>query len=461
METTNQSFIDMHYYLKQKGIKNNAFFLILYDKGLAGINPADPTLSTDMKTRIFRECCCNYWFYLRNVVRVPVQGGTEGSGVRYKLHRGNLAMNFLFVMNYNQFVELPRQHFKTTSACCRYLWVNNFGSSNSEIMFIHKDHAGSKANLKTVKNLRDALPSYLQMSSVTTSDGKKLKVPNTIETMQHPLNKNKITTFASARSKDYANNLGRGCTMPLQYYDEFAFMPYNQYVYAAAMPAYSTAAKNAAMNNAPYGILVTTTPGDLLTDHGQFAFQVRNNATPWNEMYYDLSYDQLEELRKSNTRSPFFLVSYTYQQLGSGEEYFRQMVVDLLQDWPSIRREVLLEWARAASNCPFKQEDLDIIKQLCKDPIRTILFGRAKQYQFLVYEDIDLRYPPIVGVDVAGALYQDSSAITVVDSRTTKVSATLNCNFIPSDDLADVVYSLVTNYMNNAIVNCERNGVPY
>lgn len=369
-------------------------------------------------------------------------------------------MNFLFVLNYNMFVELPRQHFKTVSSLCRYLWVYLFGSTNSEIMFIHKDHPGSKNNLKTLKTIRDALPTYLQMSAVTRADGKKLKVPNTVETMQHPINRNKITTFASARSKDYANNLGRGCTMPLQYYDEFAFMLYNNIVYAAAMPAYSTASKNAKANNAPYGILITTTPGDLLTDQGTFAYQVRNASTPWNELYYDLSYQQLEELRMSNTNSAFFLISYTYQQLGSGEDYFREMVIELLRDWPAIRREVMLEWSKVATNCPFKQEDLDIIKQFCKEPIKTILLGRCSQYQLNVYEDIDPRYrcPPIMGVDVAGALYQDSSAITIIDSRTTRTSATLNCNYIPSDDLADVVYTIVSKYMPTCIVNVERNG---
>jgi hypothetical protein len=461
METTNQSFIDMHYFLKQKGIKNNAFFLVLYDRDLAGVDPRDPTLTMQMKTKILRECCCNYWYFIREVVRIPVQGGTVGSGVRYKIHRGNLAMNFLFVLNYNMFVELPRQHFKTVSSLCRYLWVYLFGSSNSEIMFIHKDHNGSKGNLASLKTIRDALPSYLQMSAAITSEGKTLKVKNTVETMQHPLNHNKIVTFASARSKAYANNLGRGCTMPLQYYDEFAFMLYNNIVYGAAMPAYSTAAKNAKANNAPYGILITTTPGDLLTDQGAFAYQVRNASTPWSEQYYDLSYQQLEELRLSNTNSPFFLISYTYQQLGSGEDYFRQMVIDLLRDWPAIRREVMLEWSKVAGNCPFKQEDLDVIKQFCKEPIKTILLGRCRQYQLNIYEDIDMRYncPPIMGVDVAGALYQDSSAITIVDSRTTRTSATLNCNYMPSDDLADCIYTIVTNYLPTAIINVERNGV--
>lgn len=458
LETTNQSFLDMHYLLRDKGIKNNQFFLVLYDTDLIGVDPRDPNLSYQMKIKVLKECCFNYWYFLREVVRIPVQGGTVQSGIRYKLHRGNLAMNFLFILNYNQFVELPRQHGKTTAALCRYLWVFNFGTSNSEIMFIHKDHGGSKGNLANLKTYRDALPSYLQMSSLTGADGKKIRVPNTVETLQHPSNSNKIKTLPSAKNKATANNLGRGCTMPLQYYDEFAFILHNKIIYNAATPAYKTASKNAKMNNSPYGILLTTTPGDLLTDEGNYAYDFRNSATPWSENYYDLNYQELEELRLSNTNSSFFHVKYTYQQLGSGEDYFREMVVDLQKDWQAIRREVLLEWARAASNCPFKQEDLDIIEQYCREPIRTMLFGRAKQYQFNVYEDIDLRYPPIIGVDVAGAMYMDSSAITVVDSKSTTVSATLNCNYIPSDDLAEVIYILVSQYMPNAVINVERNG---
>lgn len=457
-ETTNTSFMEMHYYLKRSGRRNNTFFLVLFDAGLAGIDPNDPNLPLFMKERVLRECCANYWYFLREVVRIPVQGGTVGSGKRYQLHRGNLAMNFLFTLNYNMFVELPRQFGKTVGALCRYLWVYNFGSSNSEIMFIHKDHSGSKGNLKHLKEIRDALPEYLQMSAATGVDGKKLKVANTIVSMEHPLNKNKITTFASARSRDAADKLGRGCTMPIQYYDEFAFMLYNQYAYTAAVPAFSTAAQNAKANHAPYGILITTTPGDLTTEQGIYAYSIRNNATEWSEEYYDYTYQQLEELRLSNTKSSFFLVRYTYQQLGKGMEYFNQMCTDLVNDWDKIRREVLLEWAKTATNCPFKEEDLEVIKSFCREPIRTIHFGKAGQYIFKVYEDLDPRFPPIIGVDVAGAMYQDSSAITVVDSKTTRVTATLNCNFLPSDDLADILYVLATKYMPNCVVNVERNG---
>ena len=112
-------------------------------------------------------------------MRIPEQGNSVGGGARFGLHRGNLAMNFLYVLNQSFFLELPRQMGKTTAALCRYLWVYNFGTTNSEIMFMHKDHSGSKGNLKNLKAIRDALPSYLQMSSAVGVDGKKLKVPNT------------------------------------------------------------------------------------------------------------------------------------------------------------------------------------------------------------------------------------------------------------------------------------------
>ena len=69
--------------------------------------------------------------------------------------------------------------------------------------------------------------------------------------VSNPLNSNKITTAPSARNKVAANSLGRGCTIPFIYFDEYAFIPYNYIIYQSAIPAYSTASKNAISNNSP------------------------------------------------------------------------------------------------------------------------------------------------------------------------------------------------------------------
>lgn len=457
MGTTNKSFLDMHYYLKEGGIQNNNFFLALYDTGLVGVDPYAPNLPGYMKTRILQECMRNYWYFLREVVRIPEAGAAVGGGARYQLHRGNLAMNFMFILNASVYFELSRQCGKTICSLCRYLWVYNFGTSNSEIMFMHKDHSGSKDNLKTLRSIRDTLPSYLRLDSAVGVDGKKLKVPNTIEKMQHPYNNNRIITKPSARTKEAANNLGRGATIPLQYYDEFAFMPYNEIVYLAASPAFLTASANAKRNHVPYGIVITSTPGDLLTDCGQFAYSIRNNATPFRESFYDMTYEQIMDIKNSNQNSDFFLVCFSYKQLGKGPEYLNQVIKTMNGNWPAIRREVLLEWAESPTECPFSQEDLDIIQSYCKEPVGIIPVMGGK-YEFMKYEDIDTTYPPIIGVDVSGAEYQDSSTVVVVDSRTTRVCAALNCNYMPADDLAQVIYELVTRHLPNAIINVELNG---
>lgn len=458
MNTTNKSFIDMYNYLRDKGIEQNKFFLILYDKELLGVDPRDPNLNTYMKGRVLLECQRNFWYFLREVIRIPDQGGSVGSGKRYKLHRGNLALNFGFINNWNMFLEMPRQHGKTMSALCWYLWVFLFGTRNSEMMFMNKKHDDSKMNLSRLKDLRDALPSYLQMKNQYGVDGKKLKATSNVETIDNPLNGNKIVTKPAAKNKINANSLGRGCTVPIMYYDEYAFIPYNWIIYSSATPALSTASKNAKLNGAPYGILITTTPGDLTTDEGKDAYETKNAATPFSEYWYTKSLSELDEIFKANKNSRFIYIKYTYPQLGSGEEYFTEMVKDLKRDWVAIRREVLLEWTKSSSNSPFDQNDLDTVQTLIRTPIDQIMLGRGG-YIFNIYKKPDFwRYPPIVGVDVSGGYNRDSSAITIIDSETTEVIATFNCNYISITDLGKLIYELIVKYMPNCVVNIERNG---
>ena len=134
------------------------------------------------------------------------------------------------------------------------------------------------------------LPSYLQLDQPCI-DGKN-KAPNTVESMTHPINNNKVKTVASARSKIAAASLLRGRTVPQVYADEFAFIPFNDVIYTNMVPAFNTASNNAKMNGKPFGILITTTPGILTTDEGQVAFSFKENATKFDETWYNLSIQQ-------------------------------------------------------------------------------------------------------------------------------------------------------------------------
>lgn len=460
VSTTNKSFLNMSYYLQDTGHIYNKFMLALIDPDLAHVNPHDPNLPFQLKVKVTRECATNYWYFLRECVRIPDSGGSAGGGISYVLNRANLALNFCLVNNINVFLEQPRQTGKTISTICWYLWLFNWGTSNSEIVFLHKKHEESKLNLQRLRDIRATLPSYLQMDKLYDPEtGKQIRTPNRVETIQHPFNMNRIKTTPAARNRVTAANLLRGRTIPLIWADEYAFILYNHIIYTNMVPAFNTAANNARANGKFCGIVITTTPGFLTTEEGLSAFKMKNNATPFSEAWYDLSYEELREILDCNTRSGFVYIKYTYQQLGYSEQWFKKLCIDMENAWDDIRREVLLEWAEASDNCPFSKDDLEIIKVLTKPVMRKwpMLGGK---YEFNIYDDTAdcFHYPPIIGVDVSGGYNRDSSAITIIDSKTTKVIADFNCNYISLVDLARVIYELVTKYMPNAVVNIERNG---
>lgn len=469
-QTTNQSFLNVHYFLANYGkdpnrpndpnnigIRNNQFFLVLMDPDLKGVNPRDPMLGTLLKQKVFHECMYNYWYFIREVVVIPEEGGAANSGRRYELHRGNLAMNFCIIHNINIFAELPRQQGKTTAILCRLLWEFLFGTTNSKMVFINKKHEDSKMNLQSLRNIRQALPDYLRFADQYGADGKKIKVKDSVETLENPNNNNKINTLPAARNRVNANSLGRGMTIPRIWYDEYAFIPYNDIVYQSATPAFNTASMNAKRNGKPYGIIITTTPGDLTTDMGMEANRKRNLATKFSERWYDFSPQQLQELLDKNNQSTFVYIRFTYQQLGKGEEWFKKICLAMELNWTAIRREVCLEWAKVATNCPFTPEELEMVKNFVREPIRKMPMLNG-MYEFNVYEDVNLANPPIAGVDVSGGMKRDSSTITLIDSATTKVFADFNCNYINTIDLARVLMELTTKYMPNVVINIERNG---
>ena len=98
--TKNKSFIKISNYLKAIGIKNNSFMLALIDPDLQGVDPFDPHLNAYYKQKVLREVMCNYWYFLREIVRIPDAGGIA---VPFRLDRANLATSFCQTYNFNIF----------------------------------------------------------------------------------------------------------------------------------------------------------------------------------------------------------------------------------------------------------------------------------------------------------------------------------------------------------------------
>ena len=207
LETKNLSFIQTAKDLHILGIKNNVFFLKLYDKSLKKVDPHSPFLTDDQIIKIINECMINPWYYLREVARIPDQGGR---GISYQLNRGNLASTWCYLNGIDDYLVLPRQIGKTQSKLCIINWTFLLGTTNSQFMFLSLDQTAANENLDRLKKQRDLLPPYLQFKLVTSDEGKIIKEIDNVKTLVNPVNNNKIVTKPSAKSTEAAEKIGRG-----------------------------------------------------------------------------------------------------------------------------------------------------------------------------------------------------------------------------------------------------------
>ena len=248
VNTANISFIQCAVDLKKLGIKNNMFFLKLYDPSLKGVDPHSAFLSNDQIIRIINECIINPWYYLREVARIPDQGNPKG--VPYLLNRANLASTWCFINGIDHYEVIPRQIGKTESTVAEITWAYLFGTTNSEMMFTNITAERAIANLGKVKDQINLLPPYLQFKVAYDEDGKEIKGIDNTKTLKNATNNNSIVTKPSARGIEAAERIGRGSSQVIQYYDEVEFCAFIKTIVEAAGPAFVTASDNARKNNA-------------------------------------------------------------------------------------------------------------------------------------------------------------------------------------------------------------------
>lgn len=460
-ETENVSFLKMHRQLEMLGVKNNDFFLALYDTRLIDVDPFDPDLTTEQKIWVLEEVKRNYWYFVRECVRIQDSGSDlgNGGGTRYKLHRGNLALGWCLLNSINFFLELPRQNFKTYSIMVAMTWLYIIGTTNSQMMLIHKDHRGAKDNLATIKGIRDGLPDYMRFDTKFNDDGKELKIPENVEDMYNPRTKNRIKTFASATSKEKADLLGRGATQAIQNYDEFAFLRYNMVIYDAASPAAKQAAESAEANGKIHCKMISTTPGDMNTDYGRDAKIFKDQCYKFSESFYDEKPKDVKNRIYKNSENNFINIKYTYKQLGRSSKYFEEVSKDLRGNKLKIRREIMLEWLIIHEDPVFNEDKLDELVRTAESRkiLKTIIIDKV--YELHLYKNIPTGYPVIISCDVSGGAARDNSALTIIDSRTKEVIGEFENNTIDTVEYSYLIYTIATKIAPNCLIVVERNNV--
>lgn len=261
-KTKNTSFLNLYNDLYRLGIKNNKFFLKIYDRDLIGLDLSNPFIPLDLQMKVLLEIIRNPWYFLREVCRIPVDGKPiePFSGSPFLADRNNVASWYCFLNGIDHYDSKSRQLGKTQNAIAEMNYAFHYGAMSATFLFFNKDFPLAKQNLYRLKCQRDMLPPWLQMRVAYNEDGSVDKGIDNITTMRNPITGNTIKVMPKATSKDAAIKLGRGETASFHYGDELDFTPYNTEIMKAASFSYARASENAIKNNSLHCRVYTSTP---------------------------------------------------------------------------------------------------------------------------------------------------------------------------------------------------------
>lgn len=457
-KTTNKSFLKLYNTLNKLGIKNNKFFLRLYDRDLQGIDVYNPMLPQDMQLKVILECIVNPWYYLREVCRIPVDGKPiePGGGVQFIADRNNIASWYCYLNGIDHYDSKSRQLGKTQNAVAQLNYAFHFGAMSATMLFFSKDFPLAKQNLYRLKCQRDMLPKWMQMKLAFKDDGTVDKGQDNITTMRNPITNNVIKVMPKATSQDAAIKLGRGETSSFYWNDEYDFTPYNNEIMDAAAFAYSTARDNAKANKSLYGRVLTSTPGYLNTQSGKDAEKRIQRMLVWEDGFYDEPINKIHSLLASNKCNGFMYIEHTWKQLGKSLEWYQSQCKLVDYDGDKILREIELQRIQGNELSPFKKQNLVFITQNKKTPIQKIDIAKNLQ-PILVYEKINKKVTYILSVDPSEGLALNNNAFTLINPHTQMIIAEYKSPYISPPDFFRMLCTFIRDYVPRVMIVVEAN----
>lgn len=449
-KTKNESFLRIAAIYKKMGIENHAFMLQLHNPKLQGIDPHDPNLTPEQILMIADEVNSNYWYYIREVVRVP--GGTDENPIRYRAHRGNIAMAWLFFNHVTQIIEQIRQTGKSFGVIGLTRWLTDFRCYKTQINLLTKDDTLRAATLDTAKEIREALPFYLRMN-------RRDDVHNTEEYSIKRLG-NKFLAHLPSQSPKTALNVGRGLTSPIFWIDEFAFL-YNIGISLGAALAAGTAARDRAiMMGDPYGTIITTTSGKKDDRDGKFAYDLKCRSAIFTEKVYDCKDAKELELviRKATPKGDFRVTAaFNHQQLGYDDDWLVAAIERAEVTGEAAERDFGNRWTSGSLSSPLSvalsatvrdSERKDFFNDICK-PVGYIMRWFIPEDQIDTYMNTNFC---TIGLDTSDAAGQDDIFLVIRDIKNGAVVGAANINETNLLLFAQFILDLLTRFEKTLLV---------
>ena len=458
--TSNRSFIKVHEQLKILGVKNNEFFLLLLNPLLQGVNPHDPNITPEQALMVITECQYNFFYFLREVVRIPQQGAGI---VPFELDRGTLAAAYCFINDINLYMIKPRQTGKSVGICAFLAWAFKFGITNGGFAFFANKEKNSKANLKRMKTYLQLLPPYMANmgTQVRDSAGKLIKKTNNITRYYEPVSGNTADVMRCAISEETAEELGRGESHNFEFFDESEFTTCIETTVQVSGMAFNTASYNAIKNGMHSCRIFATTPGNLSNEKKcGSAMKIVEDSVSWDEKYYDVRPIEFKKYIMSHSNYRIVYIQYYYTELGLGEAWFRRACSNVGNNLSKIRSEILLERFAGNSESPFSEEDINELVDNIKHPIKIISFGPNGFYKIKFYIEPEKISPTRVyflGLDPSDGIGEDNYAITVVDPYSMNTIMEFSNSYMTPQGCKELIDYIISKWIPRAIICVERN----
>lgn len=421
--TTNQSFIRMAILYEKMGIKNNLFHLSLLQPSLQGVNPFSPDLDDETKVAIALECRWNPWYCIREIIRLPPQGGP--TPIRYVANRGNLALTWSFFNHIDFSLIQPRQTGKSASTDCIWIIAMFLMGSHTAIQLITKDDKLRKENIDRLKGIRNQLPAYLNPTSISDSDNKEM--------LTCKARSNTYKTAVGRSDKAAADNIGRGLTSPIIHSDE---SPYTRNIHIslpAALSSSTAARDNAKKADGLYSNVFTTTAGKKDTAEGRFIFNLVHNAMRWNESLLDSQdiYEALETiLQNSHSKKPMINGTFSHKQLGKSDEWLVEAMNNSRATGEVANRDYLNIWTTGTESSPLSVALNEIIHSSERDPNYTQVTKDRYLLRWYIPQEHIEKYMAdtwnLICLDSSNAIGRDNNGFTIQNIKTMEVIAAAN-----------------------------------
>jgi len=411
------------FYYEVEGIENFDFFLSLLNPAVQGLDPRDPNLTEYERAIILEETKLNFWYYIREVARVPGKGG--GDAVPFKLHRGNIATFFGLLSGATTWYLGPRQFAgKSLTVDMINSWVMNFAGKNSTINLLTKDDKLRTTNLLRLKDIRKELPSWMQSRS-------KMDVMNTTEFSVALLNNRYVGNVPSKAEKD-AKNKARGFTSEFNHLDEPAFQAWIGAAAPVMLASGSMARKIAREIGAPNWTAFTTTAGSMTDRDGKATYEMLSKAADWSDKYFDSK--DINHFRdtvcKSSRGNKFALnCTFYYYMLGVTREEIEQAISDAEMTVESeIMMEFYVQWFRGNTSSIIPKEVIAVmnanLRKAKTDPSSGIM---VNWYYNKGKKKIEKDQRFLVVLDPSEGVGGDAMGILLVDPYTGETLASVIC----------------------------------